>query len=113
QMALIDPPVADDDRVTLGVRVSGVDPRQLAALTEANFAVDEPYTDLSVAAEPRLPIALGVVVNLSVNSELALIQRTLRAYFDAHYRDGDAVAFTLLTGRAPVTVEATSKAEID
>lgn len=113
QMTLIDPPVADDDRVTIGVRVSGVDARQLAALTAGNFTVDEPYTDLSITAEPRLPITLGVVVNLSVNSELALIQRTLRAYFDAHYRDGDAVTFTLLTGRAPVTVEATSKAEID
>lgn len=113
QITLIDPPVADDDRVTIGVRVSGVDARQLAALTAGNFTVDEPYTDLSITAEPRLPITLGVVVNLSVNSELALIQRTLRAYFDAHYRDGDAVTFTLLTGRAPVTVEAASKAEID
>jgi hypothetical protein len=113
QLTLIDPPVAADDRVTLGVRVSGVDPRQLAALTASNFTVDEPYTDLSITAEPRLPITLGVVVNLSVNSELPLIRRTLHAYFDAHYRDGDSVTFMLLTGRAPTTVEAASKAEID
>lgn len=113
RMTVIDPPVAEDDRVTLGVRVSGVDARQLAALTSVNFTVDEPYTDLSITAEPRLPVTLGVVVNLSVNSELALIQRTLHAYFDAHYRDGDSVTFTLLTGRAPVTVEAASKADID
>jgi hypothetical protein len=113
QVTLIDPPVADDDRVTLGVRVSGIDPRQLAALTADNFTVGEPYTDLTIIADPRLPITLGVVVNLSVNSELSLIQRTLRAYFDAHYREGDAVTFTLLTGRAPVTIEAPSKADID
>ena len=113
QLTLIDPPAADDDRVTLGVRVSGVDARQLAALTTGNFTVDEPYTDLSVTAEPRLPVTLGVVVNLSVNSELPLIQRTLHAYFDAHYRDGDDVTFTLLTGRAPVMVDVASKAEID
>jgi hypothetical protein len=112
QLTLIDPPVVEDDRVTLGVRLTGVDPRQLAALTADNFTVDEPYTDLAITAEPRLPITLGVVVNLSVNSELSLIQRTLRAYFDAHYREGDVVTFTLLTGRAPVTVEAASKADI-
>lgn len=113
QLTLIDPPVADDDRVTLGVRISGVDPRQLAALTAGNFAVDEPYSGLSIASEPRLPITLGVIVNLSVNSELSLIQRTLHAYFDAHYRDGDSVTFTLLAGRAPIIVEAATKAEID
>jgi hypothetical protein len=113
QLTLIDPPVAEDDRVTLSVRLTGVDPRQLSALTADNFTVDEPYTDLAIIAEPRLPITLGVVVNLSVNSEVSLIQRTLRAYFDAHYREGDAVTFTLLTGRAPVSVEAASKADID
>ena len=83
QMTLIDPPVAEDDRVTLGVRVTGVDARQLAALTAANFTVDEPFTDLSITAEPRLPVALNVIVNLSVNSELTLIQRTLRNDSDA------------------------------
>lgn len=113
RLTLIDPPVVEDDRVTLGVRLNGIDPRQLAALTTANFTVDEPYTDLTIVADPRLPVTLGVVVNLSVNSELALIQRTLHAYFDAYYRAGDSVTFTLLTGRAPLTIETPSKAAID
>lgn len=112
-VTLIDPATADDDRVALAVRVEGVDPRQLAALSAANFTVSEPFTDLTVTSEPRLPMALHVIVNLSVNSEAALIQRTLKAYFDAYYRAGDDVTFTILAGRAPVTVEATNKVAID
>ncbi|MBK8135671.1 MAG: FHA domain-containing protein [Chloroflexi bacterium] len=113
RITLVDAPTVSEDRISLGVRVTGVDPRQLAALTAANFSVSEPFIDLQVAAEPRLPLTLGVLVNLSVNSELPLLQGTLRAYFDSYYREGDEVTFMLLTGRAPSVVSAANRAEVD
>lgn len=113
QLTLVDPPQVEGDRIELSVRVSGVDPRQVAALSDANFSVSEPFSDLSVVAEPRLPVSLGVLVNLSVNTELPLLQSTLRAYFDSYYREGDSVTFMLLTGRAPLVVSPANKAEID
>lgn len=113
RITVLTPATADDDVVSLSVRLEGIDPRQLSAFGPLNFSVDEPFTDLSVTADPRLPMTLGVIVNLSVNSEVGLIQRTLRAYFDSYFRDGDEVQFTVLTGVAPQTSTLTTAAEIN
>lgn len=112
-LTLMGAPTVEDDRVTLDVRLNNVDARQLASMNVSNFTVSEPFTDLRITADPRLPVTVGVTVNLSVNSELGLLQRTLHAYFDQHYREGDEVLFQLLSGREPVIVEAATKADID
>lgn len=113
QITLLTPPRIEDDRIDLGVRIEGLDARRLAALTEANFSVSEPFVDLAITQDARLPLSLGVLVNLSANSELALIQRTLHAYFDHHYRTGDTVTFSLLTIPQPYTVTVRNRAEIN
>lgn len=113
RITVLTPASAEDDIVSLSVRLEGVDPRQLGALGPLNFSVDEPFTDLTVTADPRLPMTLGVIINLSVNSEVQLIQRTLHAYFDSYFRDGDDVQFTVLTGVAPQTSTASTAAEIN
>ncbi|MBK9121818.1 MAG: FHA domain-containing protein [Chloroflexi bacterium] len=113
RITVLTPATAEDDVISLSVRLEGIDPRQLGALSPLNFSIDEPFTDLSVTADPRLPMTLGVIINLSVNSEVGLIQRTLRAYFDSYFRDGDDVQFTVLTGVAPQNSTATTAAEID
>lgn len=75
----------------------------ITGLNSENFVFNETYDPLSVdvnLSEP-LPVALALIVNASINSDLDLIQQTLDSYFRNYYRDGaDFVRMYIYDARA-------------
>lgn len=90
------------DRETKNVSVDvviGSEPNlEVTDLTGANFDIGEPATNLRVTSEHRLPIAMAIIVDLSVGTDDDLIRDTLRSFFVNYYQPEDDVTMYILDG---------------
>jgi hypothetical protein len=105
QMRVVDPPTVTGNRVSVGVRIEGVNPQALIPLSAVNFSVSEPAAELSVAREARTPHAVALLAVAGFGSDLDLIQASLRAYTDQYVQDGDRVLLITLDGRGLTETE--------
>jgi hypothetical protein len=114
EVIIITPPAFIQDELTMQLVVKERSGFTIADLTAPNFSVSEGANDLQVRADRTLPIAMGVVVDLSRGAEVPLIQDALRAYFGVYYRAEDRVTLYLLgpDATAPVVTEITSFTQI-
>jgi hypothetical protein len=102
---------SEDGFVSLDFTVRSADNLGVPDLLPGNISLSEANDNLTVSTDPRLNIALAVIVDLSVGGDVSLVQETLRAYVNTVYQDGDEVTFYILDtlSNAPRTVEITSR----
>lgn len=89
----------DTNTVTVDIVVNGEASLELTNLTPANFDIGEPFANLSVVSERRLPIAISIIVDLSVGSDDDIIRDTLKSYFINYYQPDDEVTLYILDGK--------------
>jgi len=97
---VIGDPIYDQDTntVTFDVVVQGQTDLELTNLTPVNFEIGESLSNLMVTSNSQLPIAMGIVVDLSVGSDTDLIRNTLRSFFLTYYQPDDDVTMYILDG---------------
>lgn len=97
---IIGDPVFDETTNTVSVDlvVQGESNLELTNLKPANFVIGEPSSNLVVTADRQLPIAIAIVVDLSLGSDDDLIRDTLRSFFLNYYQPDDEVTLYILDG---------------
>ena len=88
----------DTNTVTLDLVVQGQANLELTNLTPANFEIGEPASNVMVTANHQLPIAMAIVVDMSVGSDADLIRSTLKSFFLNYYQPNDDVTMYILDG---------------
>lgn len=88
----------DTNTVTLDVVVQGQTDLELTNLTPVNFEIGESHSNLMITSDRQLPIAIGIVVDLSLGSDTDLIRNTLRSFFLTYYQPDDDVTMYILDG---------------
>lgn len=89
----------DTNTVTLDLVVQGQANLELTNLTPANFEIGEPASNVMVTANRQLPIAMAIVVDMSLGSDADLIRNTLRSFFLTYYQPDDDVTMYILDGK--------------
>lgn len=82
--------------VTVDVVVQGERSLELTNLTPVNFEIGELSSNLTVVPQRRLPIAIAIVVDMSLGSDADLIRDTLRSFFINYYLPDDEVTLYIL-----------------
>lgn len=99
ELILVGLPNLEGERVSLSFIARSADGVSVAGLTADNLALSERTSELSLNASARLPIATALIVSLSAESDIPLLQISLRAYLSSVYKDGDAVALAMVNPR--------------
>ena len=99
-LQVIGDPIYNEDTktVSIDVVVRGDRNLELTDLAPVNFEIGEPSSNLTVTADRRLPIAMGIIVDLSIGSDDDLIRDTLRSFFLNYYQSDDDITLYILDG---------------
>gem|GEM_PF-1310970 len=89
----------DTNTVKLDLVVQGQANLELTNLTPANFEIGEPASNVMVTANRQLPIAMAIIVDMSLGSDADLIRNTLKSFFVTYYQPDDDVTMYILDGK--------------
>ncbi len=80
-------------------------------LSSNNISISEPTANLTVTELADRPVAMVILVDLTIGSNDALIRQTLRAYVDTYYRPDDILVFYIMDSTTPRRVQVNNQTE--
>jgi pSer/pThr/pTyr-binding forkhead associated (FHA) protein len=84
----------------------------LTNLQAINFSVDEPHENLQRTVRTDGPMVIGILIDLSFGGDLALIRRSLSAFANNYFQDGDTAIVLRINSRTPNVVRIQSRGEL-
>lgn len=89
----------DTNSVTVDLVIQGSHNLDLTDLTASDFDIGEASSNVVVDGQRRLPVAMAIIVDLSVGSDDDLIRDTLKSFFNHYYQADDDITLYILDGK--------------
>jgi hypothetical protein len=88
----------DTDSVSVDLVIQGNRNLDLTDLTASDFDIGEASSNVVVDGQRRLPIAMAIIIDLSIGSDDDLIRDTLQSFFTHYYQADDDITLYILDG---------------